>query len=150
MTNPLSKAGPPCSVSCRSSFPPPSSALPASPVTVSPTAGKYEKVEITFQIAGVTAGNMQLPYDPNPPHGLEDAYTGGNPLCHGISVDAVFTGPDGNSFQQPAFFFRYYDDINGQRRPDVNNTQNEWWYPTGQTAWKVRFSPTKPGPGLSR
>lgn len=90
---------------------------------------KYEKLEITFNISGTTAINTFYPFDSNPPEGLE-----GN---SGISVDAVFTDPEGRTFSQPAFYYQEYQDL-------VKGGK-EWFYPTGNYFWKVRFTPDKPG-----
>jgi hypothetical protein len=131
-----------------------SSTLRAAPsisnVTTTPTSvGKYQKVEITFDITGTTAGNFQIPYDPNPPAGLrspDPAHpTWSNPKYNGISVYATFTAPDGKTFQQPAFFYHYYDDNGGVQKADFDGKMRDWFYPTGQTTWMVRFSPNQTG-----
>jgi len=90
---------------------------------------RHEKFEITFQV-DTNAQNLQLPYDPAPPPGL--------PAGIGISVDAYFT-PDNwqTVYRQPAFYFQEFEDR------VVNN--NEWYYPTGNFAWKVRFAPHQAG-----
>ena len=69
--------------------------------------GQYQKLEVSFDIAGVIAQNFQLPYDPNPPFGIDLT----NPLHQGISVDAEFS-PDGwqTIYRQPAFYYRRYQD----------------------------------------
>lgn len=90
---------------------------------------KYEKFEITFQVDTV-AQNLQLPFDPNPPGGVEAGI--------GISVDALFS-PDNwqTVFTQPAFYYQeFQDEIKSGR---------EWYYPTGRFSWKVRFAPTDTG-----
>ena len=89
----------------------------------------YEKLELTFQV-DTAAANLQLPYDPAPPPGVQPGV--------GVSVQALFT-PDNwqTTYTQPAFYYQYYDD-------QVKDGQ-EWYYPTGAYAWKVRFSPNRPG-----
>jgi hypothetical protein len=95
---------------------------------------KYEKLEVTFQIQDTVAQNLQFPYDPSPPPGVDPE----DPASQGITANAVFTPDDWQtSFVQPAFF--YQDFIEGQ----VNG--REWYYPTGDFVWKVRFSPHVPG-----
>ena len=90
---------------------------------------RYAKLEITFQVE-TTASNLQLPYDPTPPAGLEPGI--------GITVDALFS-PDNwqTVYRQPAFYYQYFEDqVKGGR---------EWFYPTSRYAWKVRFSPDQVG-----
>ena len=89
---------------------------------------KYEKFEITFQINTV-ASNPQLPYDPT-------TYGGSIIPGSGVTVDALFTSPGGQTYTQPAFYFQEFDDqVKG----------NEWFYPTGNFSWKVRFAPNQEG-----
>jgi hypothetical protein len=76
-----------------------------------------------------TATHLQLPYDPQPPPGVKPGA--------GISIEAVFTGPDGAVSTQPAFYFQeFLDETRGGRA---------WFYPTGRFSWKVRFAPPQPG-----
>lgn len=90
---------------------------------------RYAKLEITFQIETV-AKNLQLPYDAAPPPGIEPEI--------GIRVDALFT-PDNwrTVYTQPAFYYQHFEDrvIDGR----------EWFYPTGEYSWKVRFAPPAAG-----
>jgi hypothetical protein len=90
---------------------------------------KYEALEITFQI-DTRAGNLQLPYDSTPPNGVEPEI--------GISVDALFTPDDWQTvYTQPAFYYQeFISDIKGGK---------EWYYPTEQFSWKVRFTPHTQG-----
>src|SRR3972149_648886 len=92
---------------------------------------KYEKFEITFEIDGSVAENYYQPYNPLPPSGV--------PTGTGISVDAYFTDPEGNTFSQPAFYFQ--DFLHETRA----NGSRDWIYPNGNFFWKVRFAPNKPG-----
>ena len=88
---------------------------------------RYNKLEVTFQVANSVAQNFQLPYDPTPPPGIDpNVY----PKHKGISVDAVFTAPDGKNYSQPAFIYQPYT-IQG--------------LPDGNKIWKVRFAPNIPG-----
>lgn len=100
---------------------------------------KYEKLEISFQIQNTVAQNYLFPYDPNPPNGV-DLTTAG---YQGISVDAYFS-PDRwqTIYQQPAFYYEYFDD---RIKPDRDNQDRGWYYPTGNFGWKVRFAPDQPG-----
>ncbi len=102
--------------------------------------GKYEKFEIAFNITGTVAKNLQLPYDPAPPSGIDPSYDGHK----GISVDAEFS-PDNwqTVYRQPAFFYHYYQD--GGVKPSWDGHSHEWYYPTGRIGWKVRFSPNQVG-----
>ena len=71
---------------------------------------QYSKFEITFQVENTVAQNFQLPYDPNPPNGLDLSY----PKHNGISVDALFLPPGESdwdkAYRQPAFYYEYFDD----------------------------------------
>ena len=103
---------------------------------------KYEKFEITFQIENTVAGNFQFPYDPSPPNGIDLTYA----KHQGISVDALFLPPGQTdwtrAYQQPAFYYQHFDDEN---KKDASGADREWYYPTGEFSWKVRFSPDVPG-----
>jgi len=90
----------------------------------------FEKFEITFQVDTV-AQNLQLPYDAAPPPGVAPG--------QGVSVDAHFS-PDNwqTVYTQPAFYYQEFQD-------QVKNN-NEWFYPTGNFSWKVRFAPPQVGP----
>jgi hypothetical protein len=95
---------------------------------------KYEKFEITFQIENSVAQNFQFPHDPSPPQGIDL----NNPNYQGITVNALFT-PDNwqTVFSQPAFYYQeFIDELRGNQ---------EWYYPSGNFSWKVRFSPNQTG-----
>ncbi len=102
----------------------------------------YEKFEITFQVKNSVAQNFQIPYDPNPPNGLNRS----NPKYNGISVDALFLPPgetDWNkAYHQPAFYYQFFDD---QVKQGSDGQQRDWFYPAGAFAWKIRFSPDRAG-----
>jgi hypothetical protein len=95
---------------------------------------KYEKFEITFGIGGSVADNFQLPYDPNPPDKLN---------VSGISVDAEFLPPGvsdwGSAYTQPAFFYQEF------LKESLANGNRDWFYPTGNFFWKVRYAPDTQG-----
>ena len=97
----------------------------------------YEKFEVTFQVDNTAAGNFQLPYDPNPPAGIDPTKY---PRHKGISVDAYFLSPgetDWNqAYAQPGFYYRTYD-------YEVRDSR-DWFYPA-DSAWKVRFAPNESG-----
>lgn len=111
----------------------------AAPAIVGVTApvriGKYEKFEITFEIRNSAARNFQLPFDPDPPGGVDPRQE----LHRGISVDAEFT-PDNwkTVYRQPGFYYHYYQESR-------DSAAHEWRYPTGRAAWKVRFSANRTG-----
>jgi hypothetical protein len=89
---------------------------------------KYSKQEISFDITS-TAENLQLPFDPSPPSGVDG--------LAGVSVDGVFTSPTGKIWHQPAFHYQIFED-------QVKDGTG-WFYPTGQMVWKIRFSPNEEG-----
>jgi hypothetical protein len=90
---------------------------------------RYKKFEITFEV-DTTASNLQLPYDVNPPPGIDPGI--------GVTVEALFS-PDGwkTVYTQPAFYHQEFLD-------EVKKGQ-EWFYPTENYSWKVRFSPPTVG-----
>ena len=90
----------------------------------------YGKAEITFTVVTVAA-NPYWPYDPNPP--------GGVPAGTGVTVKAEFTPDDWVTiYTVPAFYYQeFLDDVRG---PDPIGCR-EWFYPTGNHYWKVRFAP---------
>lgn len=91
--------------------------------------GQFSRLDISFRIDGSPAAKPQWPYDPSPPLGI--------PAGIGISVNAVFTDPDGNRFLQPAFYAQdYLDQVRDGR---------DWHLPTGTFGWHVRFTPNKAG-----
>ena len=103
---------------------------------------QYEKYEISFQIQNTVAQNLQFPYDPAPPNGVNLS----DPAYNGISVDAFFLPPgesDWNkAYHQPAFYYQYFDH---QIKQSWDGSPREWHYPTGSFSWKVRFSPDAVG-----
>ena len=68
---------------------------------------RFARFEITFQVENTVAKNLQFPYDPKPPIGVDPS----DPAYQGISVDALFT-PDGwkTAYRQPAFYYQYFED----------------------------------------
>jgi len=89
-----------------------------------------ELLEITFQVNGTVATNLQMPYDPSPPAGIAPGT--------GITVNAQFS-PDNfqTIYTQPAFYYQdfTYEQING----------SDWISPTNNYSWKVRWSPPSSG-----
>jgi len=104
------------------------SAIAISNVSDIGTVAKYDKQEITFNVA-TSARNLQLPFDSSPPSGVDAGI--------GLSVDAVFTSPTGKVWNQPGFYYQVFD--------DQTKGGAEWFYPTGQAVWKVRFAPDETG-----
>lgn len=104
---------------------------PISQVTTNATTvERYEKFEITFDIATTTATTLDLPYDPNPPPGV----TPGT----GITVEALFSNDNwATTILQPAFLYQAYS------RSQRNGLDHI--YPTGQPVWQVRFAPRQTG-----
>ena len=94
------------------------------------TIPRYEKLEITFQVEGSVAQNLQFPYDPAPPPGIRPDT--------GINVDALFTTDNWVTvWTQPAFHYQEFLD-------EIRSGQ-EWFYPTENYSWRVRFSPHQVG-----
>lgn len=94
------------------------------------TGGKiprYEKFESTFSI-GTAATNLQFPFDSAPPIGIIPNI--------GITVDGIFTAPDGSVFRQPGFYYQNYQ--------DETRSGAEWFYPTNFN-WKIRFASNQVG-----
>jgi hypothetical protein len=95
------------------------------------TAGiaRYEKFEVQFEV-NTRATNLDLPFDPNPPPGLQAAA--------GISVDAEFS-PDNwtTVIRQPAFRYQPYTHT-------VLGNQDHFT-PSGPPSWMVRFAPQQAG-----
>jgi hypothetical protein len=89
----------------------------------------YEKYEITFQIT-TSAQNLQLPFDLTPPPGIDPGI--------GVSVDAYFSPDNWKTVHtQPGFFYQeFLDEIKSGK---------EWFYPSGELVWKVRFAPSEVG-----
>ena len=103
---------------------------------------QYEKFEITFSVLNSVAENMQFPYDANPPSGvdLNDA------RFNGINVDGLFLPPGesnwADAYRQPGFHFAEYDEA---IKKSWDFADHEWFYPTGNYVWKVRFAPNQIG-----
>lgn len=96
---------------------------------------KYEKFEVTFNV-NTSAQNPYFPFvppNPTPPPGIDPT----NPSYQGVTIDAVFTDPNGIEYNQPAF---YYQAFNYQA---ISN--DDWIYPTNTYSWKVRFTPNQTG-----
>jgi len=96
----------------------------------SATVGRFEKLELTFDISGTVATYLDWPYDPDPPPGL--------PVGVGITVEGLFS-PDNwtTVYTQPAFFYQPY-------AYTVHNDRDHL-YPTGLPEWKIRFAPAVTG-----
>lgn len=94
------------------------------------TVGRFEKFELTFDITGAVASNLDWPYDPDPPSGL--------PAGVGITVDGLFS-PDNwaTVYTQPAFLYQPY-------AYSVHSGYDHI-YPTGGPEWKIRFAPPLTG-----
>lgn len=111
------------------------------------TVGRYEKLELTFDITDTAATNLYFPYDIDPPPGV--------PAGVGIFVDALFSNDDwATSVTQPGFLYQNYQrDCIGAEDEDFCRNWNgqewqsgrEWLYPSGEPVWKVRFAPQETG-----
>ncbi|MBL8015318.1 MAG: PKD domain-containing protein [Candidatus Doudnabacteria bacterium] len=88
---------------------------------------KLDKIEITFQLATV-ANEYMFRYDANPPAGVKPGT--------GVTVEARITQPDGQTVVQPAFFME---------QTAMSMVRTGYYVLTGQTSWKVRYSPSQVG-----
>jgi hypothetical protein len=97
--------------------------------TLTPDVARYEKFEVQFDVS-TEATNLDLPFDPNPPAGLQS--------IAGISVDAEFS-PDNwtTVIRQPAFRYQAYTST-------VRSGQDHLT-PNGPPRWAVRFAPQQAG-----
>ncbi len=95
---------------------------------LTPEVAVYDRIELRFDVR-TSAGYTNLPYDPTPPTGLESV--------SGISVDAIFTTPDGRRVTQPAFFYQAYTNLPANSQDGL--------LPDGRPQWQVRFTPQQPG-----
>lgn len=105
-------------------------ALEISGVSAPSSVPRYDKYEITFNVTGTVAANLQMPFDPAPPPGV--------PGNWGISVNAEFSR---DNFQTthtiPAFYYQAYDyQVKGNR---------DWFNPLDQYSWRARFAPPSEG-----
>jgi hypothetical protein len=107
------------------------SAVPAISAIVAPASvSKYEKYQITFNISGSVAANLQWAYDASAPPGVTSG--------QGISVDAQFSPNNWTTvYSQPAFWYQPFD-------YQVKNGR-DWIYPQGNPVWMVRFAPNVAG-----
>jgi hypothetical protein len=90
---------------------------------------RYAKFELTFPVTTI-ATNLHLPYAASPPPGVAPGI--------GVTVNALFS-PDNwqTVYTQPAFHYQEFLD-------EIKDGQ-EWFYPTANYAWKVRFAPDQVG-----
>ena len=100
---------------------------------------KYAKFEISFQIQNTVAQNLNFSYTPpNPtPYPGAENY----PYDQGITVDAQFLPPGQTVWiNQPAFYYQDFLD-------ETHTTQwgSDWYYPTNNFSWKVRYAPNQIG-----
>lgn len=116
------------------------SAMPSAGLSISPlgldTAAvpMYEPVQVTFDVAGAAATNLDFPYDPDPPPGLMGRV--------GISVEGLFLPPGetdwGHAVIQPAFRYQDYQRVIGASNVEALT-------PIGPPTWQLRFAPTRVG-----
>ncbi len=95
------------------------------------SVGLYEKFELTFEISGTTATNLQFPYDPAPPAGVQAGV--------GITVDGLFSNDNWTTtIVQSAFLYQDYEH-------QTISEDRDWLYPKGNPVWKIRFAPQETG-----
>jgi hypothetical protein len=98
-------------------------------LALSTEIGRYDKFEIHFSVK-TDAANPSLPYDPNPPSGLQAGL--------GVSVDVLFSHDNWNTtLVQPAFLYQPY-------HHQVMDSKDHF-VPNGPPRWVARFTPQKPG-----
>ncbi len=94
---------------------------------------QYGKLEISFDLTGMTATNPYYPYDENAPTGIESAT--------GITVDALLLPPGETGWQQalrlPCFYYQPVE--------EVGAGEDVALLPVGDAEWHCRFSPQTPG-----
>jgi hypothetical protein len=97
--------------------------------TLTPDVARYEKFEVHFDV-GTQATNRDLPFDPNPPQGLQ--------AVAGINVDAELS-PDNwtTIIRQPAFWDQPYTFTARGGQDHLT--------PDGPPHWTVRFAPQQAG-----
>jgi hypothetical protein len=97
------------------------------------SVAEYTKYELTFPIGGSVATNLQFPYDPAPPPGLNGRI--------GITVEGLFLPPGQSDWSQavhqPAFLYQDYD------RQQING--KDWIAAKNNAVWKIRFAATAQG-----
>src|SRR5688572_7296287 len=91
--------------------------LQISGVSAPATVARYDKFEITFNVTGTVATNLQMPYDPAPPPGI--------PARWGISVGAQFSRDNFQTIHTiPAFHYQSFEyQVKGNR---------DWFNPLDQ------------------
>lgn len=90
---------------------------------------RYEKLELSLEV-DTLAQNPQWNHDAAPPPAVEPEI--------GVSVDALFTFDDWQTvYTRPAFYCQEFED-------QVKSSQ-QWFCPTGNFSWKVRFAPHEAG-----
>ncbi|HZQ07509.1 MAG TPA: hypothetical protein VFD70_13090, partial [Anaerolineae bacterium] len=97
---------------------------------VAPSAGRYQKFEITFEITPTFPPNSFLPYyfyDPADALGRQ-----------GITMDAHFRAPSGQRLRVPAFYFQRYRRFKTWRG-------HARYKPIGAPVWQIRFAPQELG-----
>ncbi len=132
----------------------------------SPQIPLFDKFELTFDIdwhhnKNFTDPNSKYnrindgsvnpywPYDSNPSANTRENIASRtdnlNPIEPGvgISVDGIFTAPDGQTITQPGFFFQDYEI--SQKTDALNPQGKNWLYPKENPKFKIRFSPTQKG-----
>lgn len=105
------------------------------------SVGRYEPIEITFDLDTVAARPC-WPYDADPPDGLEAEA--------GVTVDCLLLPPHetdwDNAIVQPAFYTQDYS----REHWDTNPITGSLWaaesvVPSGAVHWCARFAPTTTG-----
>ncbi len=96
---------------------------------VTPNVSRYEKYEVQFDVE-TTASNLDMPYDPNPPTGVQAGV--------GVSVNGLFSSDNWKTtLTQPGFLYQPYVHtvVNGK----------DHFTPSGGPRWSVRFAPQQAG-----
>lgn len=96
---------------------------------ITSSVARNERFEIRFDLE-TPAENLDLPFDPNPPPGLQAGI--------GVTVDALFSGDDWETtFTQPAFLYQIYQ--------HMILDEMDHFVPNTAPKWTVRFTPQSIG-----
>jgi len=92
--------------------------------TQTKSVGKYQKIELSIQVDG----KYDNPFDPDE-----------------ADLAVLLKTPGGKEITLPAFYCQEYE----RRKITRGGKAANWYYPTGEGAWKARFSPAETGAYLA-
>ncbi|UCG57733.1 MAG: DUF5060 domain-containing protein [Phycisphaerales bacterium] len=85
----------------------------------------YEKLQMTIGLDT----HYQNPFDPDQ-----------------VDLQVLLTAPSNSQIALPAFYCQDFE----RRKLNQGRQRNNWYYPTGEGTWKVRFAPTETGTYVAR